>query len=249
MVNGQPSGKPESGRDHVLLVKLWLIMEDRELLAKILECVEFGKVNKDAPYPPDRLGMNGADELTRQALEQGVNPADILNLALIKAMEKVGQKFSEKKIFVPQMLISAKAMNASMNHLKPFFQSGEVTRKGKFIIGTVAGDLHDIGKNLVSMIVEGAGWEVIDLGVDVGAQKFLRSINENQPAVVGLSALLTTTMQNMKTIIHEIKNQFPSIVLMIGGAPVNEQFKIETGADNYSPDPQGAVAYLNSLLS
>ncbi len=224
-------------------------MNNSEILDKILECVEFGKVNKTAPYPPNMKGMDGADELTKQALEQGVQPADILNKALIIAMEKVGQKFSEKKIFVPQMLIAAKAMNVSMVHLKPYFQSGEVKRKGKFIIGTVAGDLHDIGKNLVAMIVEGAGWEVIDLGVDVNSQKFIQSIEENNTAVVGLSALLTTTMQSMKNIVQDIKVKFPDTKLIIGGAPINDSFKIEIGADGYAPDPQGAVAYLNTIAS
>jgi methanogenic corrinoid protein MtbC1 len=224
-------------------------MSNQELILKILECVEFGKVNKAAPFPPNMRDQDGADELTRQALEQGIKPSDILNDALIKAMEKVGQKFSEKKIFVPQMLISAKAMNAAMAHLKPYFQSGEVKRKGKFIIGTVSGDLHDIGKNLVAMIVEGAGWEVIDLGVDVNSQKFIQTIKENEQAIVGLSALLTTTMHSMKSIVRDIKAQFPSTRLMIGGAPVNDQFRSEIGADNYSPDPQGAVVYLNSLVA
>jgi methanogenic corrinoid protein MtbC1 len=224
-------------------------MNNSELILKILECVEFGKVNKDAPFPPNMRGQEGADELTRKALEQGIKPSDILNDALIKAMEKVGQKFSEKKIFVPQMLISAKAMNAAMLHLKPYFQSGEVKRKGKFIIGTVAGDLHDIGKNLVAMIVEGSGWEVIDLGVDVSSQKFIQSIRENEQAIIGLSALLTTTMQSMRSIVQDIKALYPKIQLIIGGAPVNEQFKAEIGADKYSPDPQGAVLYLNSLVA
>lgn len=224
-------------------------MNNSEILDKILECVEYGKVNKTAPYPPNMKGMDGADELTKQALEQGVQPADILNKALIIAMEKVGQKFSEKKIFVPQMLIAAKAMNVSMVHLKPYFQSGEVKRKGKFIIGTVAGDLHDIGKNLVAMIVEGAGWEVIDLGVDVNSQKFIQSIEENNTAVVGLSALLTTTMQSMKNIVQDIKVKFPDTKLIIGGAPINDSFKLEIGADGYAPDPQGAVAYLNTIAS
>ncbi len=224
-------------------------MTNEELLARILECVEFGKVNKETPYPPNMKGQDGADELTRLALEQGIKPGDILNEALIKAMDRVGQKFSEKKIFVPQMLVSAKAMNTSLEHLKPFFQTGEVKRKGKFIIGTVSGDLHDIGKNLVAMIVEGAGWEVIDLGVDVNAQKFLLSINEHQTAVVGLSALLTTTMSNMKSIVGMIKSTRPATRLIIGGAPVNDHFRAEIGADGYARDPQGAVAFLNSLVA
>lgn len=219
------------------------------ILEKLSHCIEFGKVNKNAPYPPDMKGQDGADELTKIALDQGISPTEILDNALIKAMDKVGQKFTEKKIFVPQMLISAKAMNAAMAHLKPFFQSGEVKRKGKFIIGTVAGDLHDIGKNLVAMIIEGAGWEVIDLGVDVNAQKFLETIKEHSDAVIGLSALLTTTMQSMKTIVEEIKSEYPEIKLLIGGAPVNEQFKNEIGADNYSADPQKAVSFLNSLVA
>jgi methanogenic corrinoid protein MtbC1 len=139
-------------------------------------------------------GQDGADELASQALAGGVSPNDILTEALVPAMDRVGQKFSENKIFVPQMLMSAKAMGAAMNHLKPYFQSGDVKTKGTFIIGTVKGDLHDIGKNLVAMMVEGGGWTIIDLGVDVNEDAFNQAIAENPGAVVGLSALLTTTM-------------------------------------------------------
>jgi methanogenic corrinoid protein MtbC1 len=224
-------------------------MNSEDLLVRLAECVEFGKVNKNAPFPPAMKGMDGADELTKQALDIGINPDDILNVALIKAMDRVGDKFTQKKIFVPQMLIAAKAMNTSMEHLKPYFKSGEVKRKGKFIIGTVAGDMHDIGKNLVAMIVEGAGWEVIDLGVDVSATKFLHSISENRDAIVGLSALLTTTMQNMQRIVAEIKNVYPEVKLLVGGAPVNEEFRVEIGADGYSSNPQEAVIYLNSQVA
>jgi methanogenic corrinoid protein MtbC1 len=223
-------------------------MEKDELLTKLSECIEFGKANKNAPFPPFLKGQDGADELTLMALEQGISPPLILNDVLIKAMEKVGQKFAEKLIFVPQMLVSARAMNVAMMHLKPYFQSGEVKRKGKFIIGTVAGDLHDIGKNLVAMIVEGAGWELIDLGVDVHSQKFVRTISENRGAIVGLSALLTTTMKNMKMIVIDIKAKYPATKIIIGGAPVTEQFRAEIGADAYAKDPQGAVAFLNSLV-
>ncbi len=224
-------------------------MNNDSVLTDLLRCVEYGKVNKTAPFPPYMRGMDGADELTLLALKHGIGPTDILNDALIRAMERVGRKFSEKKIFVPQMLMSAKAMNTAMVHLKPFFQSGEVRRRGKFIIGTVTGDLHDIGKNLVAMIVEGAGWEVIDLGVDVGSKKFIESLQRNNDAVIGLSALLTTTMHNMKAIVQDIKRAFPEVRMIIGGAPVNEQFRIEIGADGYASDPQGAVTYLNSLVA
>jgi len=222
-------------------------MNNEELLAAILDCVEYGKVNKESPYPLAMKGRDGADELTRDALAKGVPPADILNEALIKAMDRVGQKFSEKKIFVPQMLVSAKAMNSALAHLKPYFSSGEVKRKGRFIIGTVSGDLHDIGKNLVSMIVEGAGWEVIDLGVDVSSRKFGESLIKYPDAVVGLSALLTTTMVNMKTITRELKNINPFVKVIIGGAPVSDAFRADAGADGYARDPQGAVVFLNSL--
>lgn len=224
-------------------------MNPEELLTKLMECVEFGKVNKNAPFPPAMKGQDGADELTRLALDMGIQPTLILNEALIKAMDKVGEKFSQKKIFVPQMLIAAKAMNAAMEHLKPFFQSGEVKRKGQFIIGTVAGDLHDIGKNLVAMIVEGAGWEVIDLGVDVNSTKFIQALKNHPGAVVGLSALLTTTMQSMKNIVADIQLELPQTTILIGGAPVTDDFRKEIGATGYSRDPQGAVAYLNALVA
>ena len=162
-----------------------------ELLEKLSECVEFGKINLASPYPPQMKGQPGADEITKEALESGVTPTEILNDALILAMNKVGQKFTENKIFVPQMLLSAKAMGASMVHLKPFFANGSVQRKGVFILGTVFGDLHDIGKNLFGMMVEGAGWEVIDLGIDVKTEKFVEAVQQHPTAVVGISALLT----------------------------------------------------------
>jgi len=220
-----------------------------ELLERISRCVEFGKSDKSSPYPPDMKGQDGADELTRQALESGIKPGDILDKALIPAMSLVGDKFSRKIIYVPQMLMAAKAMNSAMKHLKPFFQSGETKRKGKFIIGTVSGDLHDIGKNLVAMMIEGNGWEVIDLGVDVSTDKFLKAIAENPDAVIGLSALLTTTMENMKKTVAAIRENYSGSKILVGGAPVTMDFCISIGADFYSPDPQGAVNYLNQLVS
>jgi len=219
-----------------------------ELLSKISHCVEFGKVNKTAPFPPDMKGQDGADELTKQAIEAGIKAEIILNQALVSAMEKVGQKFAEKKIFIPQMLMSAKAMNAAIEHLKPFFTSGEIARKGKFILATVQGDLHDIGKNLVKMAIEGSGWEVIDLGVDVKTDKIIEAMQLNPDAKLGLSALLTTTMGNMQNTVSAIKAKFPERQVLIGGAPVTEDFRAKIGADFYSPDPQGAVRYLNELV-
>lgn len=218
-----------------------------EILSQLSHCVEFGKIDKVSPYPPDLKGQDGADELTKRALDEGIKPGEILENALIPAMALVGDKFSRKVIYVPQMLMAAKAMSSSMKHLKPFFQSGETKRKGKFIIGTVAGDLHDIGKNLVAMMIEGGGWEIIDLGVDVNTDKFLKAINENPGAVVGLSALLTTTMENMKKTVEAIRGNFTAANILVGGAPVTMDYCKKINADFYSPDPQGAVNYLNQL--
>lgn len=220
-----------------------------ELLSKIAQCIEFGKINKAAPYPPQMKGMDGSDELTKEALDSGISAQKILSEGLMPGMEKVGIKFRENKIFVPQVLMSAKAMSTALVHLKPFFLTGEVKQKGTLIIGTVEGDLHDIGKNLVSMMVEGNGWKVVDLGTDVSAEKFVAALRENENAVVGLSALLTTTMVNMERITKQIKEAIPGAKVAIGGAPVNDDFRQRIGADAYSPDPQGLVEYLNALVA
>jgi 5-methyltetrahydrofolate--homocysteine methyltransferase len=219
-----------------------------DILQQLSHCVEFGKIDKASPYPPDLKGQDGADEITKKALDEGIKPDDILEKALIPAMSVVGDKFSRKVIYVPQMLMAAKAMSSSMKHLKPYFQSGQTRRKGKFIIGTVSGDLHDIGKNLVAMMIEGAGWEIIDLGVDVSTDKFLKAINDNPEAVVGLSALLTTTMENMKRTVEAIRENHKGLKILVGGAPVTMDYCLKIGADFYSPDPQGAVNYLNQLV-
>jgi methanogenic corrinoid protein MtbC1 len=220
-----------------------------ELLNKIAHCVEFGKISLASPYPPDMKGQEGADELTKQAIDGGAKPDDVLNKGLVVGMQKIGVKFRENKVFVPQVLMSAKAMSTAMEHLKPFFQSGDVKRKGVFVIGTVAGDLHDIGKNLVSMMVEGSGFEVVDLGTDVDSAKFIEAVQSHPGCYVGLSALLTTTMTNMEKIVKDIKAAHPDTKVLIGGAPVSEEFKEKIHADFYSPDPQGAVDYLNEMVA
>lgn len=218
-------------------------------LERIALCVEVGKINAKTPYPPTMKGEDGADELTLKALEQGYSPNDILTKGLIVGMNNIGMKFKENKVFVPQVLMSAKAMSGGMQHLKRYFNDGSVKRKGKLIIGTVKGDLHDIGKNLVCMMVEGNGYEIIDLGVDVTEEKFVDAVRENPDAFVGMSALLTTTMVNMESINTAIKTEFPQVKTFIGGAPVSSDFAQKIGADYYTEEPQRLVEILNQLTS
>jgi 5-methyltetrahydrofolate--homocysteine methyltransferase len=219
-----------------------------ELVTRIDQCVERGKINKISPYPNDMKGMDGADELTRQALEEAVGP-DVILQACNDGMQRIGERFSRNEVFVPELLMAAKAMHAVMAHLEPFFKSGSVKVKGKFVLGTVAGDLHDIGKNLVRMVVEGNGWEVVDLGVDVKPTKFIDAIKNSPGCIVGLSALLTTTMVNMSKTVQEIKAQFPATKIIVGGAPLTMDAALKMGADGYSHDPQGAVAFLEKITA
>jgi methanogenic corrinoid protein MtbC1 len=217
-----------------------------ELVEKIGMCIERGKVNKNAPYPPDLRNQDGADELTRQALEAAVGP-DVILQACNDGMQRIGERFSRNEVFVPELLMAAKAMRAVMAHLEPFFKKGSIKAKGKFVLGTVAGDLHDIGKNLVRMVIEGNGWEVVDLGVDVKPAKFLEAVKNAPGCAVGLSALLTTTMVNMAKTVQDIKAQFPATKIIVGGAPLTMEAAMKMGADGYSHDPQGAVAFLNKM--
>jgi 5-methyltetrahydrofolate--homocysteine methyltransferase len=217
-----------------------------ELVERIGICVERGKVNKNSPYPNDMRGQEGTDELTKQALDAGIE-ADAILQVCNAGMQRIGERFSRNEVFVPELLMAAKAMHVVMAHLKPFFKSGSVKAKGKLVLGTVAGDLHDIGKNLVAMVVEGNGWEVIDLGVDVKSIKFLDTIKSHPGCTVGLSTLLTTTMVNMSKTVQEIKVQYPGTSVIVGGAPLTMEAAMKMGADGYSSNPQGAVAFLNKI--
>jgi 5-methyltetrahydrofolate--homocysteine methyltransferase len=219
-----------------------------QLIEQLSICIERGKINKASPYPPDMKEQLGADELAVKAITENIQPAEILK-ACNDAMQRIGERFGRNEVFVPELLMAAKAMTAVMVHLKPFFKSGSVKSKGKFIIGTVAGDLHDIGKNLVTMVIEGNGWEVIDLGVDVKSNKFIEAIKNHPDSFVGLSALLTTTMGNMADTVSAIKSEFPDTKVIVGGAPLSKESAEKMGADAYSPDPQGAVKYLNSCIN
>ena len=219
-----------------------------EILQQLSLCIEKGRVNKDSNYPPDMKGMPGAVELTQQALNNGVSAQDVLNLGFLPGMKVVGDKFKAGAIFLPEVLISAKAMSSSMELLKPYFKSGEINYKGKVLMGTVAGDLHDIGKNIVKMVLEGGGWQVVDLGINVSAEKFVDAIKTNSVKIVGLSALLTTTMQNMSEIIKKIRSETNHVLVIVGGAPVTKVFADSINADEYFADPQGMLDYLNNKI-
>jgi len=219
----------------------------QEYVERIAMCIARGKVYRAAPYPPDMKDQDGADEVAAEALKNGVPPGVLLQGCMM-GMDKVGKDFSENKAAVTNLVISAAAMNAVLKHIKPFLASGEVKRKGKFVIGTVTGDLHDIGKNLVSMIVTGGGFEVIDLGVDVPTSKFLSALAQHPGCIVGLSALLTITMPAMEKSVRAIKDAYPDMKIMIGGAPITHEYCTRIGADFTSANPHEAVEYLNGIV-
>jgi len=189
-------------------------------------------------------------ELTSKALTEGLKPSEILNDGLIKGMSEVGVKFKANEIYVPEVLIAARAMKAGMEILKPKLAESGVEPVAKMIIGTVKGDLHDIGKNLVAMMMEGAGFEIIDLGIDVPAEKFIQAVKENHPQVVGMSALLTTTMVQIRENIKAFQEAGVrnNVKVLIGGAPVTQKFTDEVGADGYAPDAASAVDKAKELL-
>jgi 5-methyltetrahydrofolate--homocysteine methyltransferase len=192
----------------------------------------------------------GVAELTNKALAEGLKPSEVLNDGLIKGMGEVGVKFKANEIYVPEVLIAARAMKSGMEILKPKLAESGVEPVAKMIIGTVKGDLHDIGKNLVAMMMEGAGFEIIDLGIDVPAEKFIQAMKDNKPQVVGMSALLTTTMVQIKENIKAFNDAGvrSNIKVLIGGAPVTQKFTDEVGADGYAPDAASAVDKVKELL-
>jgi len=189
-------------------------------------------------------------KLIQHLLDSGEGPECILKEGLIPAMDEIGVQFKNCEIYVPEVLIAARSMHAGMSILKPILSKSTGSMAGKIIIGTVKGDLHDIGKNLVVMMLEGGGFEVVDLGIDVSADQFLDAIKSHQPQVVAMSALLTTTMKEMKVSINAIKEAgFQKQVTIVGGAPLSEKFAKEIGADGFAPDAASAVTVVRSLLN
>ncbi|NLB84643.1 MAG: cobalamin-binding protein [Acholeplasmataceae bacterium] len=189
-------------------------------------------------------------KLVQEALDQGVTPKEILNNGLIFGMSIIGRKFKNNEVFVPEVLIAARAMNAGMDVVKPALLADGVEPIGKAIICTVKGDLHDIGKNLVKMMFEGQGIECIDLGVDVHEDRVVDAIRENKPDIVCLSALLTTTMFSQKEVVEAITKAGlrDQVMIMIGGAPVTQEYADQIGADAYSPDAASAADYAKNYL-
>ncbi|MBU4440623.1 MAG: corrinoid protein [Acetobacterium sp.] len=184
----------------------------------------------------------------QEALDAGVKPQDILD-AMIASMGIVGEKFSSGEIFVPEMLIAAKAMSKGVEILKPAMAGDESTSLGTCIMGTVAGDLHDIGKNLVVMMLESAGFDMVDLGVDVPAERFVEAVKENENVVlVACSGLLTTTMPALKEAVQTVKAAFPDMKVIVGGAPVTPAYADEIGADGYAPDAGSSAAKAKELI-
>lgn len=192
--------------------------------------------------------VTATSDLTREALDAGLDADTILKEGLIEAMTVVGDLFEKQEYFIPEMLASAMAMKGALTHLRPLLAAADIASKGRIVIGTVKGDLHDIGKNLVSMMLEGAGFEVVDLGADVPAEKFVE--NAANADIIGLSALLTTTMPQMRNVIDAIvaSGLRDKVKIMVGGAPVTQEYADEIGADAYSLDASAAVREAKALM-
>jgi len=190
------------------------------------------------------------EELTRQALDQGVEVKTILNEGLIAAMDVVGQRFESGELFIPEMLIAAEAMTRGLNVLRPLFAESGIKPQGTVVIGTIKGDVHDIGKSLVSMMMGGAGFKMIDLGVDVSPEQFVKLVKEEEAQLVGMSALLTTTLPSMKATIDALEEAGlrDKVKTLIGGAPVTQEYADKIGADGYAPDAARAVKKAKELV-
>lgn len=192
----------------------------------------------------------GVKELVQQALAESVPPSEIISRYLIPAMAEVGDRFERQEFYVPEMLIAARAMQTGLTVLKPLLMEGELETAGRVVMGTVKGDLHDIGKNLVCMMLEGAGFEVTDLGVDVPPEKFVAVVREQKPGIVGMSALLTTTMPAMRSTIEALVETGlrDQMKVLVGGAPLTQAYADQIGADGYAPDAGSAVRKAKELL-
>jgi 5-methyltetrahydrofolate--homocysteine methyltransferase len=186
--------------------------------------------------------------LVQAEIDAGTEISVILNQGLIGAMDEVGKQFGDGRLFVPEMLVAAETMKTGLNILRPRLVAADIAPRGTVVVGTIQGDLHDIGKNLVAMMLEGAGFTIVDLGVDVAPEKFLEAAHENRPQLVAMSALLTTTMPSMGQCINVLKNAEIDAKVIVGGAPVNQEYASKIGADGYSSDAPAAVDLAKNLV-
>jgi 5-methyltetrahydrofolate--homocysteine methyltransferase len=209
-----------------------------KILDRIAETLELGEDEEVA-------------ELTRQAIDTNLPARQILNDGLLKGMDVVGQHFKNHEIFLPDVLLAAKAMHAGMELLKPLLIKDNIPAKGKVVLGTVQGDLHDIGKNLVAIMLKGAGYEILDLGTDVAPETFITAVKEHKPPVLGMSALLTTTMPMMRTVLELLEQEKlrESIKIIVGGAPLSKNYADRIGADAYAYDGSNAVQQIDRLIA
>ena len=194
---------------------------------------------------------NTSSAVTRELIEKGVDPVEILNDGLYPGMEVVGAKFKANEMFIPEVLLAAKAMHAAMDVLKPLLIETGLSTRGTVVMGTVKGDLHDIGKNLVCMMLEGGGFSVFDLGVDLSLETFINEAKQNKADIVGMSTLLTTTMPSMKEVVNGIRkdSELRGVKIVVGGAPVTKNFADSIGADGYAPDASNAVDLVNKIVN
>ncbi len=220
-----------------------------EIIAVLKENVIQGRMTQDDEGIDDSLTGPGVEELTQMALDENIPAKEIIADGLTAGMEIVGDKFNAKEYYIPDMLASAEAVSAAMDILKPLLEDADIKSKGKFAIVTVKGDIHDIGKNIVAILLKGAGYDVEDLGIDVPTEKIVDYVRENKPEYLGLSALLTTTMLVMGEVIEELKTAGlrDTVKVLIGGAAVSDEFAREIGADAYCSDGFQAVKVLDSF--
>jgi len=196
-------------------------------------------------------GNNTASkEITQRLVDEGVEAKEILNDGLMPGMDVVGKRFKANEMYIPEVLIAARAMHAAMDVIGPLLSASDEPSKGKVVIGTVQGDLHDIGKNLVVMMLEGAGFTVIDIGIDVPSENFVEELKKNNAKILGISALLTTTMEGMKDVVEAVRSDSSTknTRIMVGGAPLTQEYADSIGADGYAPDASSAVDLANQLL-
>jgi 5-methyltetrahydrofolate--homocysteine methyltransferase len=231
----------------LLYKSYWMEQENRKIIRKEKTMAKYQDL-ADAIIKGDNTSSR---EIAEKLVADGVSATEILNEGMMPGMEVVGKKFKANEMYIPEVLIAARAMHAAMDIIKPLLTETGEEGKGSVVIGTVQGDLHDIGKNLVGMMLEGGGFTVVDAGVDVPPEKYIEELKKSKSKVLGLSALLTTTMPGMKEVIEAVKadSEMSNVKVMVGGAPLTQEYADSIGADGYAPDASSAVDLANDLMN